>query len=42
MGRVQKLLKAARAHENFLNIRVKLIKEKGHFSLKTRKVAFDI
>ena len=42
MGRVQKLLKAARAHENFLNIQVKLIKEKGHFSLKTRKVAFDI
>ena len=37
MGRVKKLLKAARAHENFLTIQVKINKRKGTLFLENKK-----
>ena len=37
MGRVQKLVKAAPAHENFLNIQVKINKRKGALFFENKK-----
>ena len=44
MGRVEKLLKSALVHENFLDIQHKInkFKKKSVFSLNMRKLASDI